>query len=131
MCYFRFHLLTGSGIYLNSFALQAVVERWTNITNDDTQNQSSIDAGNASNGVVPFGVLMEHYRGNEGYIQEVAESSRSILRTVVEGLLPNDYLKHAPVRTYFRILSGAIFLLKVGTFLAISVCSADKCRHLL
>ena len=32
--------------------------------------------------------------------------------TVVDGLLPGDYLKHAPVRTYFRIISGAMFLLK-------------------
>ncbi len=30
----------------------------------------------------------------------------------MEGLLPDDYLKHAPVRTYFRIISGAMFLLK-------------------
>jgi hypothetical protein len=27
-------------------------------------------------------------------------------------MLPGGYLKHAPVRTYFRIISGAMFLLK-------------------
>ena len=41
----------------------------------------------------------------------MVEGSRNLLRTVVEGLLPGDYLKHAPVRTYFRIISGAMFLL--------------------
>lgn len=30
----------------------------------------------------------------------------------MDGLLPGNYLKHAPVRTYFRIISGAMFLLK-------------------
>lgn len=31
---------------------------------------------------------------------------------VVEGLYPGDYLRHAPVRTFFRIVSVAIILLK-------------------
>lgn len=37
---------------------------------------------------------------------------------MVDGLLPDDYLKHVPVRTYFRILSAAMFLLKVSTALS-------------
>lgn len=68
----------------------------------------------AASGTGPFRVLMEQYRVNEPYIQEVVDASRKILQTVLEGLAPGDCLKHAPVRTYFRILSGMIFILKVG-----------------
>lgn len=61
-----------------------------------------------------FRTLMELYRVNEHYIQEVVDSSRRILQTVLEGLVPGGRLKHAPIRTFFRILSGMIFILKVG-----------------
>ena len=57
---------------------------------------------------------MELYRVNEQYIQEVVDASRRILQTVLEGLVPGGRLKHAPIRTFFRILSGMIFILKVG-----------------
>ena len=57
------------------------------------------------------------YRQNEYYIKECVDASRTLLRHLVDGLLPNDFLKHAPTRTYFRILSGAMFLLKVGLLL--------------
>jgi hypothetical protein len=67
----------------------------------------------ATSGPAPFHVLMEQYRVNEPYIQEVVDASRKILQTVLDGLVPGDRLKHAPVRTYFRILSGMIFILKV------------------
>lgn len=60
-----------------------------------------------------FQVLMELYRVNEQYIQEVVDASRKILTTVLEALVPGDHLKHTPVRTCFRILSGMIFILKV------------------
>lgn len=53
------------------------------------------------------------YSRNQAYIKEVVDASRTILRYVVEELLPDDYLKHAPVRVYFRIVSAAMFLLKV------------------
>ena len=59
------------------------------------------------------------YNRNESYIKEVIDSSRIVLRHVVEGLLPDDQLKHAPVRTYFRIISAAMFLLKVRLILPI------------
>lgn len=60
-----------------------------------------------------FKVLMELYRVNEPYIQQVVDASRKILRLVLERLVPGGHLKHAPVRTCFRILSGMIFILKV------------------
>ena len=53
------------------------------------------------------------YSRNQTYIKEVVDASRTILRSVVYDLLPSDYLKHAPVRVYFRIVSAAMFLLKV------------------
>ncbi|KAH6976127.1 hypothetical protein BKA56DRAFT_488934 [Ilyonectria sp. MPI-CAGE-AT-0026] len=115
-------------IYINSLSLQAVVERCTNNANN---------AGNASNvtglgfnglsanghqqlspqtminyGKLPLGQLGGFTANDQEYIREVVEGSRNLLRTVVDGLLPGDYLKHAPVRTYFRIISGAMFLLK-------------------
>lgn len=68
----------------------------------------------ATSGTGPFRVLMEQYRVNEPYIQEVVDASRKILQTVLDGLAPGNCLQHAPVRTYFRILSGMIFILKVG-----------------
>lgn len=54
------------------------------------------------------------YNRNEPYIREVINSSRTVLRHVLDVLLPDDHLKHAPVRTYFRIISAAMFLLKVN-----------------
>ena len=63
------------------------------------------------------------YSKNERYIKEVIYSARTVLKHVVQGFLPDDYLKHAPVRTIFRILTSAMFLLKVDRplrFLSIS-----------
>lgn len=105
-------------IYVNSLSLQAVVER---CTSNAGNIQSAATAGNG-NGLSPqtqnyYGKLPLTRLGGFGpedqqYVKEVVDGSRNLLRTVVEGLLPHNYLKHAPVRTYFRIISGAMFLLK-------------------
>ncbi|KAE8154945.1 hypothetical protein BDV25DRAFT_170308 [Aspergillus avenaceus] len=97
-------------LYVNSLALQAVVDRWTTMSNESARPGSGAASGNSY-----FHSLMELYRVNEQYIQEVVDASRKILQTVLEGLVPGDHLKHAPVRTYFRILSGMIFILKTFT----------------
>ncbi|KAL2865138.1 putative C6 transcription factor [Aspergillus lucknowensis] len=99
-------------LYVNSLALQAVVDRWTTMSHEAAQAQGK--PGPAS-GSGSFHVLMELYRVNEPFIQEVVDASRKILTTVLEGLVPGDHLKHAPVRTCFRILSGMIFILKTFT----------------
>lgn len=85
-------------------------------------NESSVQAQTGRSGPGPsagstgwFRALMELYRVNETYIQEVVDASRKILQTVLEGLVPGGRLKHAPIRTFFRILSGMIFILKVST----------------
>ncbi|KAL5343194.1 hypothetical protein BJX70DRAFT_210109 [Aspergillus crustosus] len=100
-------------LYVNSLALQAVVDRWTTMSNEAAQAQGKPGSASGSGG--SFHVLMELYRVNEPFIQEVVDASRKILTTVLDGLVPGDHLKHAPVRTCFRILSGMIFILKTFT----------------
>lgn len=111
-------------IYVNSLSLQAVVERCANIAAGQTGAVPNNAASSASTvnqlspktqdiyGKMPIGNIGGVSAADQEYIREVMEGSRNLLRTVVEGLLPDDYLKHAPVRTYFRIISGAMFLLK-------------------
>jgi hypothetical protein len=79
-----------------------------------TQTQGDHSGSVSSSGTTSLRVLMELYRDNEMYIQEVVDASRKILQTVLNGLVPGDHLKHCPVRTFFRILSGMIFILKVS-----------------
>lgn len=95
-------------IYVNSLSLQAVVERCTNnAANGDPLKQNPTFLSQ-----IPLTLYGGFTTRDQEYVKEVVEGCRNLLRTVVEGLLPNDYLKHAPVRTYFRIISGAMFLLK-------------------
>ncbi|XMA15419.1 hypothetical protein WAI453_008210 [Rhynchosporium graminicola] len=110
-------------IYVNSLSLQAVVERCSeeaghrfNATGHpgggsvlgamSTENQQTYY------GKLPLATFGSYTATDQDYIKEVVDGSRELLRIVVDRLLPNDYLKHAPVRTYFRIISGAMFLLK-------------------
>ncbi|KAL1863409.1 zinc finger transcriptional activator [Paecilomyces lecythidis] len=105
-------------LYVNCLALQAVVDRWTTMSNEAASAHAQNErpgSGPSSSGTASLRVLMELYRVNEPYIQEVVDASRKILQTVLDGLVPGDHLKHCPVRTYFRILSGMIFILKTFT----------------
>jgi hypothetical protein len=52
------------------------------------------------------------YANDRHYINEVIDASRNVLKIVIDGLHPGGYLRHAPVRTFFRIVSVAIILLK-------------------
>ncbi|RDL39500.1 Uncharacterized protein BP5553_03840 [Venustampulla echinocandica] len=111
-------------IYVNSLSLQAVVERCTSnaggYPNFAGQPGNGMGTANAPlspetqsfYGKLPLARLGGFGAADQAYVKEVVEGCRNLLRTVVEGLLPGDYLKHAPVRTYFRIISGAMFLLK-------------------
>ncbi|ROT42115.1 hypothetical protein SODALDRAFT_303160 [Sodiomyces alkalinus F11] len=112
-------------IYVNSLSLQAVVERSASNAGNSAQagqagqgGQVPISTAQLSPqtqnyfGKLPLGQLGGFGATDQEYIREVVDGCRNLLRTVVEGLLPGDYLKHAPVRTYFRIISGAMFLLK-------------------
>ncbi|PHH61877.1 hypothetical protein CDD80_1415 [Ophiocordyceps camponoti-rufipedis] len=98
-------------IYVNSLSLQAVVERCANNACQPASTQLSPQTI-INYGKLPLGQLGGFTVHDQEYVREVVDGSRNLLRTVVEGLLPGRYLKHAPVRTYFRIISGAMFLLK-------------------
>jgi hypothetical protein len=50
--------------------------------------------------------------GDRKYMIEVRDAACHLLNVVVDGLVPSNYLKHAPVRSYFRIISVCIMLLK-------------------
>ncbi|KAF3942089.1 hypothetical protein ABW19_dt0204120 [Dactylella cylindrospora] len=123
-------------LYVNSLALQAVVDRCTN-TN---LNPSNLNGGtkktkepatpidlNSNPTITPatfiapppvmasnpgYATLMQICAGDEEYIKEVVDASRCLLLTVIRKLLPGGWLKHAPVRTYLRIASAAMYLLK-------------------
>jgi hypothetical protein len=101
-------------VYLNSLALQAVVERCTHNTPTQAHAQPNSSSSNTSRdgGAIPFSTLTKWYGNDRYYIKEVIDASRNVLRVVVDGLFPGDYLRHAPVRTFFRIVSVAIILLK-------------------
>lgn len=109
-------------IYINSLSLQAVVERCSchagphpgapGESGNDIPIFASSPAIRDYYGKLPLARLGGISAADEDYIREVVDGSRNLLKTVVEGLLPNEYLKHVPVRTYFRIVSGAMFLLK-------------------
>ncbi|KAI0390418.1 hypothetical protein F5Y17DRAFT_444890 [Xylariaceae sp. FL0594] len=113
-------------IYVNSLALQAVVERCTtNATGASSSNNDGPGGPRGSHGNAELSPQTQNYLGNlpighlgrfgaedQEYVKEVVSGCRNLLGTVVDGLLKGGYLKHAPVRTYFRIISGAMFLLK-------------------
>ncbi|KAH7371223.1 hypothetical protein BKA66DRAFT_572960 [Pyrenochaeta sp. MPI-SDFR-AT-0127] len=106
-------------VYLNSLALQAVVERCTHNTPLQSHAQpngingrTTNGNGNDDGGAIPFSTLVKWYANDRHYINEVIDASRNVLKVVVDGLHPGGYLRHAPVRTFFRIVSVAIILLK-------------------
>ncbi|CAK7564099.1 MAG: zinc finger transcriptional activator [Sporothrix epigloea] len=128
-------------IYINSLSLQAVVERCT--TNAGNTAGGGSSSGTAAPqlspqtqnylGKMPLGRLGGITAVDQAYVKEVVDGCRSLLRTVVDGLLPGGFLMHAPVRTYFRIISGAMFLLKTFALGApradveLSVTLMDRC----
>ncbi|KAF2264824.1 hypothetical protein CC78DRAFT_221107 [Lojkania enalia] len=101
-------------VYLNSLALQAVVERCTHNTpvQGHAQPNGASSSTSRDGGAIPFSTLVKWYGNDRHYIKEVIDASRNVLKVVVDGLYPGDYLRHAPVRTFFRIVSVAIILLK-------------------
>ena len=110
-------------IYVNSLSLQAVVERCSteagnrfNATghpgNGSVPGAMSTENQQTYYGKLPLATFGSYTAADQDYVKEVVDGSRELLKIVVDGLLPGDYLKHAPVRTYFRIISGAMFLLK-------------------
>ncbi|KAF2157237.1 hypothetical protein K461DRAFT_325727 [Myriangium duriaei CBS 260.36] len=99
-------------VYLNSLGLQAVVERCTQNVHQQKANAAKIGSNGPSDGSIPASVLEKCYGSDRFYINEVTDGCRKLLAAVVDGLYPGEHLRHAPVRTYFRIISVAIILLK-------------------
>ncbi|QSS57949.1 C6 transcription factor [Histoplasma capsulatum] len=85
-------------VSINSVALQAIIEHRNRVTSDGTDMRVSS--------------VLNTSEGNSEYFMEVVLAARSILQTVVDDLVPNDHLRHVPIRTYSRILAGAMFCLK-------------------
>ncbi|KAI5287072.1 hypothetical protein KEM54_006267, partial [Ascosphaera aggregata] len=85
-------------VYVNSVALQAVVEH----------RDRNADPDHA----MPVSTMLNPYEDNKEYFMQVVIAAREILQTVVDDLYPNDSLKHVPIRTYSRIVAGAMFCLK-------------------
>lgn len=81
-----------------SVALQAIIERrYYGAAVRDTESAS----------------LSRAQQQEEDHLKQTVNAARTILRTVVDDLLPDGYLKCVPVRAYSRILGAALFLLKV------------------
>ncbi|MCJ1284022.1 hypothetical protein MMC26_003353 [Xylographa opegraphella] len=100
--------------YVNSLSLQAVLEKCAT-TAEETAAANSGGPSSTNGPMAPTllsSALVAFRKQNEIYIAEVVDASRSMLRHILDGLVPQNGLRHAPVRTYFRILSGAMFLLK-------------------
>lgn len=94
--------------YVNSLALQAVVDRCT------TFNATAKSAGGGPG--KSFAALMQLSPQDVEFIKEVVDASRALLSCVVEKMWPGGYLRHAPVRIYLRVLGASMFLLKVRPF---------------
>ncbi|KAL9089979.1 MAG: hypothetical protein Q9165_005508 [Trypethelium subeluteriae] len=106
-----------SRTFINAIALQAVVDRCTN--NNNSSSSSMPIAGDGSEGpgkvnadVVSPPTLMKWCGKDRPYLNIITDASRNALKIVTDVLAAGDYLKHAPVRTYFRIISVAMLMLK-------------------
>lgn len=104
-------------VYMNALSLQAVAERCANdhpspIDPPLEMARAAVANGVHTDTVISPTTLSKWLGGDRHYIQTVGESARNLLKVVVEDLYPDGFLRHAPVRTYFRIISVAIMLLK-------------------
>jgi len=95
-----------SRVCVNQLALQAVVERC--ISNNFLE-------GETGKAIAPSR-LNQCYGDDRENVETVVEACRNVLRIVVDGLAPGGFLKHAPVRTSFRMISVAMVLVKVSYF---------------
>ncbi|KXT05290.1 hypothetical protein AC578_10956 [Pseudocercospora eumusae] len=109
--------------YINALALQAVAER---CANDHPSPVQPIDpplemaraavadanSGPKADFAIAPSTLSKWLGGDRNYMVTVGDAARNLLKIVVDDLEPDGFLRHAPVRTYFRIISVAIMLLK-------------------
>jgi hypothetical protein len=82
-------------LYINSLALQAVAER-------ESTQMIGID-----------GQSIRISEEDAIYIDHVVDASKSILHYMIYDFAPRGYLRLSPVKVFLRIISAAVFLLKV------------------
>ena len=103
-----------AGTFVNSLALQAILER-VGVGSVDVDHEP-VGMGHALPGLVSSEIV-DFKKQNEPYIKELVQATRDILDIAVHKLYSEkdveNKLRKVPVRTHFRILSGAMFLLKV------------------
>ena len=110
-----------TGAFCNSHALQAVLDECAADASTNNARSTTPLPGNTPPALLSSR-LVDIMRVNAPFINELTDASRKLLQHAVDGLSgPTKLLKHVSSRTYFRILSCAMFLLKVshGTFLSI------------
>lgn len=98
-----------------SIALQAVIHR---SCYDGASGRSEISSGGAS-------------KQEEEYLRGTVRAAQTILRTVVDDLVPHGSLGYIPVRSYSRLLGATLILLKVRNpsiyCLSLEVVSLVRC----
>jgi hypothetical protein len=82
-------------LYINSLALQAVAER-------ESSQTLGID-----------GQTIRISEEDAVFIGHVVEASKSILQYMIYEFAPRGLLRNSPVKIFLRIISAAVFLLKV------------------
>lgn len=82
-------------LYINSLALQAVAER-------ESSQVVGIDCQSVQ--------ISEE---DAVYIDHVVDASKSILNYMIYEFAPTGYLRLSPVKVFLRIISAAVFLVKV------------------
>lgn len=106
-----------SRAFLCALALQAVIQRCirhTPLQHFAELAASGEDSGEQDNGQEPKPFTPADYRkwvgSDSPHIKECIDACRDIFRAINEA--PGEYLRHCPVRTYFRIISAALLLMK-------------------
>jgi hypothetical protein len=83
-------------LYINSLAVQAVAER-------ESSQVAGID-----------GQSVRISDEEAIYIEHVVDASKSILNYTIYEFAPRGYLRLSPVKVFLRIISAAVFLVKVS-----------------
>lgn len=107
-------------IYIHSLTLQAFVNRAVASTpskqNLDIPNESTLRNDSVTsngNNAVPLEDVRKWMEDDAPYVHELVAACQKVLSIIGEDGIPANQLKHLTVRTYFRVMTAAIFLLKV------------------
>jgi len=93
-------------VYVYSIVLRAVIERRRK-EKDSSGDQIARLEGQCEDTDALYDGL---------YLGYLTDAARSLLRVAVHEIFPDGCLLNVPVRTYFRILTAAVYLLKARSF---------------